>query len=710
MEVKNQLIVQDTSTKLTRPKQTIQDLDELYSNQQTRRKEYEQQLNKNRLNYGQWLRYARWELEHNHDFARARSIMERALEVDIQHVPFWIQYIQFELINKNINHARNLLERAITKLPKVNKLWFTYIQTEEMLKNYTKVREIFERWIEWNPDESCWDAYIYFESRYEEIDNVRNIFQKYINSFNRGKIWLRWIDYELANNENDKLFIRAVFESAVDSLLEKLNDYESEELFPQIIAKWLNWEVKCMEFDRVKQIRSILLSDDKFQFSAKIKRLIYDSISEIEAIVGDKDSIESSIIFKRKAKYEQDVEEDPTNYDSWWSLLSIIVESNDLNLIRQTFEKSVSKAPSIDSSNIEKWKKYVLLVQRFAFWEEFDDRNIESARQVWNNSLKIIPHQVPTSEKIWIGLFEFELRNDPTNGLTKARKILGRALGQMNKYGPDQNIIKYYIKFEEKLKEWDRMRSIYQKWLELSLIFGLNCNGIIKRYLKFESYLEETDRCESLIKMVLDLCKDESLAQSFDQDEIFQLAIDFFTDEMKYEEIRKLYRNSVKTKPTVDNWINFALFESSIPSSEQLEEFLNAENEEFEVEVGEEQIMNTREIFKEAEKYYKKSNDNESRKFIVEAWRDYEEVNGNSISLEKITSKLLKKVKKRRNVDGIEEEYYDYEFNNDDEEEEEEDEEDDEEEDQRPEVEVAKPPASLNKFLANAKKWAESQK
>ncbi|KAI5966189.1 CLF1 [Candida pseudojiufengensis] len=713
MDVKNQLIVQDTSTKVSRPKQTIQDLEELYFNQQTKRKEYEQQINKNKLNYGQWLRYARWELEHNHDFARARSIMERALDVDIQHIPFWIQYIQFELINKNINHARNLLERAITKLPKVNKLWFFYIQTEEMLKNYTKVRELFERWIEWNPDESCWDAYIHFESRYEEIDNVRNIYKRYVSSHNDGEIWLKWIDYELTNNESDKLVIRAIFESAVDSFLEKLNSngIENEELFSQIIAKWLRWESKCMEYDRVKQIRTILVSNDRFKFSAKIKNAIYNSINEVEAILGDKDSIESGIIFKRKAKYEKDIEEDPCNFESWWSLISIIIQSDEEALIRQTFKKAVSNIPSIEFGKSETWKKFILLWQRYAFWEEFDNKELELARQVWNDCIKILTHQYFTSGKIWIGLFEFELRNNALEGLTKARKTFGKAMGLMNKYGPKPKVIKYYIKFESKLAEWDRVRSIYQKWLELSIIFGLRCNRIVKRYLKFEMELGETERCESVLKMVLGLGNDERTARSFDQEDMFNLAVDFFTDEMKYEEIRMLYRDRIKLNPTTDNWIALALFESSIPSSAQLEEYLAVENEEFEIDIGEEQLTNTREVFNEADYYFKSRNDNESRKVILEAFKDYEEVNGDEISLNSINARLPERIKKRRNIDGIEEEYYDYIFND-----EKEDDERDEDQDNLKETnnddteeKYKPPPASLNKFLANAKKWAESQ-
>ena len=88
--------------------QIIQDLDELRAGQIQRRKEYELQLNKNRLNYGQWIRYARWEISENHDFQRARSVYERALQVNVEHVPFWTNYVQMELSHTNVHHVRNV--------------------------------------------------------------------------------------------------------------------------------------------------------------------------------------------------------------------------------------------------------------------------------------------------------------------------------------------------------------------------------------------------------------------------------------------------------------------------------------------------------------------------------------------------------------------------------------------------------------------------
>ena len=127
---------------------------------------------------------------------------------------------------------------------------------------------------------------------------------------------------------------------------------------------------------------------------------------------------------------------------------------------------------------------------------------------------------------------------------------------------------------------------------------------------------------------------------------------------------------------------------------EQLERFLQSDNELLEVEVGEEQIGKSRDVFRKAENHFKNLNDIEGRKAVLGAWKQYEEVNGDETSMAEVQQKLPKRVKKRRTVDGIEEEYFVWEFPNDP-------------------VELinpSQPTPSINKFLANAKKWAESKK
>ncbi|EPY73300.1 hypothetical protein CB1_016594007 [Camelus ferus] len=112
--------------------------------------------------------------------SRARSIYERALDVDYRNITLWLKYAEMEMKNRQVNHARNIWDRAITTLPRVNQFWYKYTYMEEMLGNVAGARQVFERWMEWQPEEQAWHSYINFELRYKEVDRARAIYERYI--------------------------------------------------------------------------------------------------------------------------------------------------------------------------------------------------------------------------------------------------------------------------------------------------------------------------------------------------------------------------------------------------------------------------------------------------------------------------------------------------------------------------------------------------
>lgn len=63
------------------PRQKITDANELAEYRLRKRKEYEDLIRRVRWNTSVWVKYAQWETAQK-DFARARSVWERALEVD----------------------------------------------------------------------------------------------------------------------------------------------------------------------------------------------------------------------------------------------------------------------------------------------------------------------------------------------------------------------------------------------------------------------------------------------------------------------------------------------------------------------------------------------------------------------------------------------------------------------------------------------------
>src|SRR6202000_2507376 len=86
------------------PTQRFADLEELHEYQGRKRREFENYVRHNRLNLGNWTRYAAWELEQK-EYARARSVFERALDVHSTDIRLWLRYVDAELRSRNVMHA-----------------------------------------------------------------------------------------------------------------------------------------------------------------------------------------------------------------------------------------------------------------------------------------------------------------------------------------------------------------------------------------------------------------------------------------------------------------------------------------------------------------------------------------------------------------------------------------------------------------------------
>lgn len=85
------------------PKQKISDPAELADYQLRRRKQFEDNIRKNRTVISNWIKYAQWE-ESQKEIQRARSIWERALDVDHRNITIWLKYTEMEMRNRQVNN------------------------------------------------------------------------------------------------------------------------------------------------------------------------------------------------------------------------------------------------------------------------------------------------------------------------------------------------------------------------------------------------------------------------------------------------------------------------------------------------------------------------------------------------------------------------------------------------------------------------------
>ncbi|KAL8826823.1 MAG: hypothetical protein Q9191_003560 [Dirinaria sp. TL-2023a] len=636
---------------LQAPTQRFADLEELHEFQGRKRKEFEDYVRRNRINMNNWMRYAQWELEQK-EFRRARSIFERALDVDSTAVVLWIRYVEAEMKTRNINHARNLLDRAVTILPRIDKLWYKYVYMEETLGNIAGTRQVFERWMSWEPDEAAWSAYIKLEKRYNEFSRARAIFERFVFVHPEPRNWIKWARFEEENGTSD--LVREVFGMAIETLGD---DFMDEKLF----VAYARYEAKLKEYERARAIYKYAL--DRLPRSKAMT--LHKAYTTFEKQFGDREGVEDVILSKRRVQYEEQIKENPKNYDVWFDFARLEEASGDPERVREIYERAIAQIPPTQEKR--HWRRYIYLWIFYALWEEMDNRDTDRARQIYQECLKLVPHKKFTFAKIWIMKAQFEVRQMQ---LQAARKTMGQAIGMC----PKDKLFKGYIQLEEKLHEFVRCRTLYEKHIEWN---PANCQAWIK-FAELERALDDLERTRAIFELAVN-------QSSLDMPELLWKAyIDFEEEEGEYDRTRALYERLLDKTDHVKVWISFAHFEINVPDEGEEEE---EEDEDEEKPVSEEAKKRARAIFERAYKSMKEKDLKEERVALLNAWKSFESTHGSATDIEKVDKQMPRRVKKRRKLDDDSfEEYMDYVFPADD-----------------------QSAANMSKLLAMAHQWKQAQ-
>lgn len=327
------------------PKQKITDSTELADYRLRKRKEFEDLIRRVRWNISVWIKYAQWE-ESQKDFNRARSVWERALEVDYRNHTLWLKYAEVEMKNKFINHARNVWDRAVTLLPRVDQLWYKYIHMEEMLGNVAGARQIFERWMTWMPDQQGWLSYIKFEIRYNEMERARGIFERFVQCHPKVGAWIRYAKFEMKNGEVARA--RNCYERAIEKLAD---DEDAEQLF----LAFAEFEERCKESERARCIYKFALD----HIPKGRAEDLYRKFVAFEKQYGDKEGIEDAIVGKRRFQYEEEVRKNPLNYDSWFDYIRLEENTGNKARTREVYERAIANVPPAEEKRY--WQRYIYL-------------------------------------------------------------------------------------------------------------------------------------------------------------------------------------------------------------------------------------------------------------------------------------------------------------------------------------------------------------
>jgi len=623
------------------PKQKIISQEELEDQKMRRRKVFEDSIRKNRTTMSNWFKYAAYE-DNMKEIERARSIYERAIDVDHRCIQIWLRYAEMEMRNKQVNHARNVWDRAVTLLPRAQQLWYKYAYMEEILGNVTACRSTFERWMDWEPDPQAWHSYINFEYRYKEYDRARAVYERFILCHPEVKNWIKYAKWEERLGAVEKA--RGVYERAIEFYGD---DFLSEELF----IHFARFEERQREYERCRCIFKYAIDNLPKEAQAEL----FKYFSQFEKRFGSRQSVEDIVWNKRRTKYEQKLAGSPEDYDTWFDYLRMVEAEGDSDIIRDTYERAVANIP--ESSNKNDWRRYIYLWIMYALFEETEMGDIERTREVWKACLEILPHKKLTFAKIWIYFAHFEIRQ---HNLGDARKILGAAIGK----SPKDKLFREYIELELQLREFDRCRKLYEKFLEFA---PANCSTWIK-FAELETILGDPDRARAIFELAI-------TQSQLDMPEVlWKTFIDFEIDLQELENARNLYRRLLGRTNHPKVWLAFAKFE---------EDQVDEETNDFHA---------VRDVYREATDRLKELGAEKiERLMILEQWLEFEKKMNDEPNLNYVKSQMPRRVKKRRQLetetgaDAGWEEYWDYIF---------------------PEDEVAKPNLKL---LEMAKKWKKKE-
>ena len=505
---------------------------------------------------------------------------------------------------------------------------------EEIISNYDKVRSIFESWMSWKPKDTAWMAYLKFEERMKNIANCRNILERFIDcDTNIGdqeatdaiSRYMKAARFEEQINQRERA--RQFYERALAELGEKA-------LTESFFLAFCRFEIKCKEFERARVLFKYAL--DRIPKGKAVR--LYNAFVKFEKQHGTYEEMEDVIYSKRRNFYEEEIEKDPLNYDVWFDYTRLEESMGNIDKIRDVYEKAIANVPPGQDKKF--WRRYIFLWINYAIFEEEKAKNLERAGMIYEEILKLVPHNIFSFSKIWVYYSHFLIRQ---MDLVKARKILGQAIAKC----PKKTIFESYVEIENSLTEFDRCRKIYEKWIQIK---PSDSEAWIS-FANFETSLEEFERVRFIFSMAIkrDLDYPENIWKAY---------IDFEINLEDFEKARILFKQLLEKTSHVKVWIGYAKFELENAQSYQ----------------------NSKSAYEEAYNFFKNEQpeQKEERLMILEAWIEMEKENGTQEDYEKVKKKMPKRVKKRRKIkiifnnqqeddqnkedEGGWEEYYDYIF------------------------------------------------
>ncbi|KHJ86205.1 HAT repeat protein [Oesophagostomum dentatum] len=438
-----------------------------------------------------------------------------------------------------------------------------------------------------------WLKYSYMEEVVENIPGARQIYERWMEWEPDEQAWQTYINFELRYKEVDRA--RSIYQRFLHVHGTNVNNWIKYARFEEKHGYIGNARAvfeRGMEYFGEENIQEKLLVAfalfEERQKEHERARIIYkygldhlpsDRTADIfkhytvhEKKYGERAGIEDVIVSKRRTQYEKQITENAFNYDAWFDYLRLLEnEECPREEVEDLYERAIANIP---------------------------------------------PHEI---EALLISFFKGE-----------AVLEKGVSIGKC----PKEKLFRAYIDLELQLREFDRCRKLYEKFLEFS---SENSNTWIK-FAELETLLGDIDRARAIFDIAVQ-------QPALDMPEILWKAyIDFEINAEEYDKARDLYEALLQRTNHIKVWISLAEFELSIGN-----------------------IEGTRKVYDRANRALENA-EKEERLMLLEAWLEAEKKIGDINAIHKVEGMMPRRVKKRRQIqteDGVDagwEEYYDYIF------------------------------------------------
>jgi crooked neck len=388
--------------------------------------------------------------------------------------------------------------------------------------------------------------------------------------------------------------------------------FGEEHMDQTLLMAFATFEEMSKEYERARVIYKYgldLLGRDR-------AAALFAAYTQFEKKHGTRAGIEEVLVNKRRVQYEDAVRASPHNYDAWFDFIRLEESTGDVDAIRDVYERAIANVPPAAEKRL--WRRYIYLWIYYAVFEELVAHDVDRARDVYRACLDVIPHKKFTFGKVWLLYALLEVR---AHNVGQARRILGQALGRC----PKDKLFRGYIDLELKLREFDRCRVLYEKWLEYN---PANCATWIK-YAELETALGDRERARGIFELavgqaVLDM-----------PEVVWKAYIDFETEDEEWGRARGLYRRLLDKTHHVKVYLAHAAFEAAAGAAAG------------DMDGG---VRAARGVYEEAEAHMRDNRLKDERVVVLEAWREFEEQHETGHEAE-VARRMPKKVKKRRLID-----------------------------------------------------------